>query len=513
MCLASVRNVFRPFRGYKEEMMQRTTTKANLCTIVGAVLLFSLLSATRLSAQSITYYVNAASGNDENNCVQARNPGTPLRTITKAINGCILDGDTVIVKEGLYNETVDLKRNFVTLRAEPRRGATIQPPAGQGVLVDSLAGITVEGFIVQGGTTGISFIRADNSIARDNVVHSNTVHGIAFSDTTGGMAEKNIVHTNTQMGIRYLGGADGVVRNNLVFNNDDWGISLEPTATSVANVIESNTVDGNVNGVRLLSGGGSIRNNIITNNGARGLHFTNTTQVQEDYNDIIGHTTKDFDYSKTPGLNTISVDPKYVGPVGTENGYHLSQLAAGQSVDSPCVNAGSGPVEGSSTEGSTATDNFPDEEDLDLGFHYQIFRSTFQTFSIANVSTSIAYSGGQLKASYTINGTFTLGSDSDGINPVSERVRVEVDTYGETLPLGSCTRPAAGSYSCTASSPGVTSLKIKFTSSTGGTFDLIVKLVPAPPTPLPLNVRLRLFVGADIGVAEKVYVRGTLLAP
>jgi parallel beta-helix repeat protein len=497
--------------------MWRLIVKENAWKTFFVLLFLGLLSASPLSAQSLVFYVDAVSGDDTNNCVEARNPSTPLRTIGMAINQCIVNGDTVIVKPGVYNETVDLRRENVTLRAEPRRGATIRPPAGQGVLVDSLVGITVEGFIVEGGTTGISFIRSDNGTVRDNVVYSNTVHGINFSDSAAGLIEKNIVHTNNQMGIRYLRGANGVVRNNLVYNNDDWGISLEmdPAAFSSGNVIESNTVDRNVHGVRLLDGGGSILNNIITSNGSTGLKLSlSLAQVQEDYNNVAGHTT-DFDYQGTdrPGLHTISVDPLYVGPGGTEDSYFLSQRAAGQQVDSPCLDRGSGPAAGSQTDGSTATDNFPDEGILDLGFHYPIFRSTLQVFSITSVSTAIAKSGGVLKTSYTISGQFRLGADSNGINPVAERTRVEVDTYSETLPLGSCGRPSAGTYNCGAPSPGITSLKIKFTSSTSGTFDLIVKLVPTPSNPLPPNVRLRLFIGDDIGVAEKLYVRGNLLAP
>jgi parallel beta-helix repeat protein len=504
--------------------MARLVSKENAWAMLLALMFLGLLGAAPLSAQPFTYYV-ANSGNDANNCVAARSSSTPLQTIGKAISACIVNGDTVIVKPGFYPEAVDLRRENVTLRAEPRRGATIQPPPGvQGVLVDSLVGVTVEGFIVQGGSTGISFIRSDNGTVRDNVVYGNTVHGINFSDSAEGTIEKNIVHTNAQMGIRYKNGANGVVRNNLVYNNLDWGISLEmdPASFSTANVIESNTVDRNGDGIRLLDGGGSITHNIITGTQGTGLKSPNPTQVQEDYNNSWGNIV-DFENAQTAGPHTISVDPRYVDPDGADgllggtdwedDSYHLSQLAAGQQVNSPCLDRGAGPAAGSQTDGSTATDNFPDEGIVDLGFHYAIFRSTLQVFSISSVSTAIAKSGGVLKTTYTISGQFTLGAGSNGINPVAERTRVEVDTYSETLPLGSCGRPSAGTYNCGAPSPGITSLKIKFTSSTSGTFDLIVKLVPTPSNPLPPNVRLRLFIGDDIGVAEKLYVRGNLFAP
>jgi parallel beta-helix repeat protein len=489
-----------------------------------ALIVLGLLSASPLSAQAIVFYVDAANGDDgsdddiETACLRARNANTPLQTINRAISRCIKGGDTVIVKPGVYTESVQIKRDFVTLLAEPRLGATIDPPTGQGVLVDSCCtGTTVEGFIVIGGSTSISFLSSDNGLVRGNVVHSNSANGINFRDSSSGVIENNIVHTNTGIGIHYEGGNTGAARNNLVYSKGDWGIVLKPNDTSLDNIIESNTVDRNARGVRFRFGGGSILNNIITNNGATGLKIDSLTQVQEDYNNVFGNVGGNVDYpdGRRPGLHTISLDPIYVpgSEGGEDDSYHLSQIAAGQGADSPCIDRGSGPTEGSPTDGVTATDNFPDEGILDLGFHYPILRSTLQVFSITSVSTAIAKSSGVLKTTYTISGKFTLGADSNSIHPNIERTRVEVDTYSETLPLGSCVRPSAGVYNCTASSPGVTSLKIRFTSTTSGTFDLIVKLVPTPSNPLPPNVRLRLFIGDDIGVAEMLYVRGSLLAP
>ena len=196
----------------------------------------------------------------------------------------------------------------MTLKAEPRRGATIDPPSGQGVLVDGLVGVTVEGFIVQGGSTGISFINAHDGKVRDNVVHSNSVNGINFRDSSNGVIENNIVHTNGGMGIKYEGGDNAKVRNNLVYNNGDRGISLEPNATSTDNHIKSNTVDRNVEGVHFRSGGGTIFDNIITNNGARGLHIVSLTGVQEDYNNISGHP-EDFDFLPGPHTKSFKFPP------------------------------------------------------------------------------------------------------------------------------------------------------------------------------------------------------------
>jgi hypothetical protein len=70
-----------------------------------------------------------------------------------------------------------------------------------------------------------------------------------------------------------------------------------------------------------------------------------------------------------PGTGNIDADPLFVtGPAGD---YYLSQIAAGQSQQSPCVNAGdpASPM----IDGTTRTDGVPDEGIVDMGYHYLAF--------------------------------------------------------------------------------------------------------------------------------------------
>ena len=72
-----------------------------------------------------------------------------------------------------------------------------------------------------------------------------------------------------------------------------------------------------------------------------------------------------------PGEGNIDADPLFViGPFGN---YYLSQTAAGQEQDSPCVDAGSDTAEnlGLNTR-TTRTDQVPDSGIVDLGYHYPI---------------------------------------------------------------------------------------------------------------------------------------------
>ena len=69
------------------------------------------------------------------------------------------------------------------------------------------------------------------------------------------------------------------------------------------------------------------------------------------------------------GQGNFDADPLFVwGPLGD---YYLSQMAAGQAVDSPCVDAGSmNAYSAGIAEKTTRTDGSPDTGIVDLGFHY-----------------------------------------------------------------------------------------------------------------------------------------------
>ncbi len=68
----------------------------------------------------------------------------------------------------------------------------------------------------------------------------------------------------------------------------------------------------------------------------------------------------------TGTLGNISEDPLYADPL-----LRLSQTASGQSVQSPCTDAGHVPADGSIVQWfSTRTDSIPDQGTADMGFHF-----------------------------------------------------------------------------------------------------------------------------------------------
>jgi hypothetical protein len=72
-----------------------------------------------------------------------------------------------------------------------------------------------------------------------------------------------------------------------------------------------------------------------------------------------------------PGPGNIDTDPCFVtGPLGD---YYLSQVSAGQEVNSPCVDVGSDTAANlGMDEFTTRTDQGSDEAIVDMGYHYEI---------------------------------------------------------------------------------------------------------------------------------------------
>ncbi|MHC4095446.1 MAG: right-handed parallel beta-helix repeat-containing protein [Planctomycetota bacterium] len=69
------------------------------------------------------------------------------------------------------------------------------------------------------------------------------------------------------------------------------------------------------------------------------------------------------------GIGNIHTDPRFVS--GPEGDYYLSQIAAGQVSDSPCVDAGSDTAANLGMDiYTTRTDEMGDEEIVDMGYHY-----------------------------------------------------------------------------------------------------------------------------------------------
>lgn len=125
-----------------------------------------------------------------------------------------------------------------------------------------------------------------------------------------------------------------------------------------------NTVTQNENiGIECASSHVLVRGNIVTTNSGGGIKVTAGEDIFLEHNDFWMNTGLDY-FGTEAGETDIAGDPLYVD--GVSGGYYLSQMAAGEGIDSPCLDAGDAEA---LPRGFTRTDHVDDAGIADLGFH------------------------------------------------------------------------------------------------------------------------------------------------
>lgn len=246
--------------------------------------------------------------------------------------------------------------------------------------------------IVGIGSRGLSVPRIEgNYIYRNHIgigcreVASPYIEGNHIFDNVAGIAISPISTVRTSAS------EDIVIKNNLIFNNHQVGVNV--TSFNLSKVIVSNnTIDSNNHKYAETDRSGGlvfgypypakfeavVENNIITNNKVKGLvNYVGTelfpepgATVTRSYNNVWNN--EDNYAGSPPGDKDFSKDPLFVSLPSEEYGdYFLSQLVTGQTVDSPCVNAGSDTAAKLGLdEKTTRIDKVGDSGRVDLGYHY-----------------------------------------------------------------------------------------------------------------------------------------------
>jgi parallel beta-helix repeat protein len=341
-----------------------------------------------------TYYVDCANGNDGHTTTQAKNLSTPWRTIKKALQ--VADGgDTVSVLPGLCGEpAIESQRDGssgapITIAAQAPGTVIIDPPSGNGFFIahnyHTLSGLIVTGATgngIQVGPHDVGGGSVTGVVIDDCQVHHNAVTGVKFSKAIKGRVQHSVVHSNGSHGISYSGSGARIF-NNLVHSNGcagpgcgDYGISILGVAgfTNTGHTITNNTIYGNLSGGLRLSDDqgsavfGSAVNNIIMASPV-GIKEQGGGSFTLDYNDVFANAEDNYQLSGSGiGANSISVYPEFVDPVTKD--FRLKRVGAGQTVNSPCIDAGSTTAAAGVIGGRTAfTDLSPDVGIVDLGYH------------------------------------------------------------------------------------------------------------------------------------------------
>ena len=348
-------------------------------------------------------------------------------TIQEAIE-YVSEGGVVIVRPGTYVENIDFLGKAITVKSELGPTVTIIDGNQAGSVVsmhsfDEKSASVLDGFTITNGSAdyggGIYCEVSPCSPTIDiinNIISNNSaretgggVNFIGFYSSTSRISN-NTISNNSGIhgGGVYCGGTSPMISNNAIsYNSASYGGGVRCDAYS--SIVTNNIISNNT----ALKGGGifcwgesspTITNNTIFGNlatdeggGISTMHYaaaviSNTILWENDapygpeiYLDSLwGATTVEISYSDVDGgqfsvhvdpgstLNwgsgMFDADPLFV--IGPKGDYYLSQIAAGQTLDSPCVDTCDPASD--MIIGTTRTDEVQDSGVVDMGYHHPL---------------------------------------------------------------------------------------------------------------------------------------------
>lgn len=146
-------------------------------------------------AQAKTIYVSQSASDKGDGSAH-----TPFNTITKAVNSKLKPGDEIVVRDGIYNESVfipayksGLPGRPITLRSDTPRGAKIRAVKAHSIMTFA-SYIRIQGFDAVGGISGHGVHHVE---VLNNVVHDSKAGGIYFARSEFLLVAGNVTHSNS----------------------------------------------------------------------------------------------------------------------------------------------------------------------------------------------------------------------------------------------------------------------------------------------------------------------------
>lgn len=292
--------------------------------------------------------------------------------------------------------------------------------------------------------------------------------GAWLSESSTGTIQNSRIEGNSAVsagGGMFFSSSPMVLTNNLILNNtsmdDGGGVWINGSTAQLSfNTISGNSaVDGA--GVFLRFGSSQLRNNIIAENHGDGIYFQTTAASVVRYNCVADNDSGNFvKFADSPfqapsgigvldSLNAngdpcdkyynIVLNPIWVSGVGSD--YYLSNVAAGDPVNSPCLNAGDSLTLAPS--GTTRTDFIGDSGVPDQGYHAPQLAGPPPAVSDLVIRASA--DSISLFWSYDGTGLFHVKTDSSSTGSFLSTVAITADTF-IVLPYVAPLHPTKGFF-------------------------------------------------------------------
>ncbi|MBX4941018.1 M10 family metallopeptidase C-terminal domain-containing protein [Rhizobium binae] len=234
-----------------------------------------------------TYYVSASSSSGGNGSATS-----PFHTINEAMAADLKPGDEVVVRAGVYNESVNMYKDgsaagYITLRSEVPGGAVIHSASGGANGINITANyVAVQGFEVYGSDShgivgdGVHHVKIAN-----NVSHDNGASGIAFAGSDFITIEGNETYKNASAGWfsgislyqnRNITGApdDGSFRNIIRNNISHDNVTKTGAHTDGNGIIIDDFQSTQTSGHPNYTFKTLVDNNLVYENGSKGIQVT-----------------------------------------------------------------------------------------------------------------------------------------------------------------------------------------------------------------------------------------------
>lgn len=265
----------------------------------------------------------------------------PVAKIQNAINAIQNTGtglNTLTVGAGTYNEAVTVNQANMTLKganagkhgSDATRGAeTVIVPNSPGIYVNGVDNVTIDGFEIAGGDSGVRVNNADNVSILNNIIHDQfhasaegnsfggyaTGDGIFIQNADNALVDGNAIYGMNDDGIHAVEVSNLRVTNNAITDftgNGDEGIAI-------AYASGTTTVDGNFitgarrDGIQLntVDGTSNVTDNYIVYSGNAGISLVN----------VYGQTTVDDNKIgwADEGIDVVNSENILIGDTDGEN--------------------------------------------------------------------------------------------------------------------------------------------------------------------------------------------------